>query len=165
MILTASRGTDLQAAPVARAHVEIWEKSLAYRISLQQILDKFNEFPVLSTESSLFPTSDLKKFQENEMKTELQDILQESSNLLLMQCPTASDDDQEEGKKKRKFDHCPSWEEWSDLQETLAEDWKSVINKWHARTHFGSEKKKSSLKVFNQTIWDQVSADLLEFFE
>jgi hypothetical protein len=159
MILTASRETDLQAAPVARAHVEIWEKSLAYRISLQQILDKFNEFPVLSSTSGpSFPTSDLKNFQNNEMKLELQSILQESSNLLAMQCLAKDDDDEEEEEgKKRKFDHCPTWEELSDLQDTLAEDWKSVINKWHARTHFGSEKKKSSLKVFNQTIWDQVS--------
>jgi hypothetical protein len=147
MILTAKRESDQQTAPIARAHVDVWEKSLAFRISLQQITDKFNQFPVLP---ETLQTSDLPKFQNNELKSELGSLLQETSSLLLMQ--TGKEDDEEEA-----YDHVPDWDELVEVQDSLTEDWKAVINKWHARTHFGSEKKKANLKVFNQTIWDQVS--------
>jgi hypothetical protein len=150
MILTAKRESDQQTAPVARAHVDVWEKTLAFRISLQQITDKFNEFPVIP---SALETSDLRKFQKNELKSELGTLLQDTSSLLLMQT-RGDDEDREE-----KYDVVPDWEELIEVQDSLAEDWKAVINKWHARTHFGSEKKKANLKVFNQTIWDQVSTE------
>lgn len=161
MLLTKQRVNDQQSAPIARTQMEIWENVLGFRISLQSICDKFNEFPTLSTSSSSdstetmeFPTHDIKKFQNNKLKSELKLILRETTELLAQQSSNS-------GQKKRKHDTVPSWEEIYELQEELSEEWKDVINKWHARTHFGSEKKKSNLKVFNQTIWDQVTCSFV----
>lgn len=151
MLLTKQRLDDQQSAPIARTHMEIWENILGFRISLQSICDKFNEFPVLSSPSIEFPTDDIKKFHQNDLKLGLQTLLQETNELLTQQSPNLV-------QKKRKLDSTPTWDEIYETQEELSEEWKDVINKWHARTHFGSEKKKSSLKVFNQTIWDQVSS-------
>lgn len=154
MILTSSNKEYLSDTVAnAQSNVKLWENNLAFRISLQQLTDTFNQFPVIP---SSFKTSDLNEFNDNELKNDLKDILTETSSLLLMQTK------ENRGEENVKFDHCPSWEELIEVQNSLEEEWEEIINKWHARTHFGSEKKKSSLKVFNQTLWDQVSFDCFD---
>lgn len=38
--------------------------------------------------------------------------------------------------------------------------WETTVNKWHARLHFGSEQVKSKMKIFNQTVWEQIDLAL-----
>ena len=42
----------------------------------------------------------------------------------------------------------------------VREDWEAVVNKWHARLNFGSDKAQSNLRVFNQKIWEQIETNL-----
>lgn len=153
MILTSNKQYERNTIEIAKQQVEIFEQNLSLRISLQQITDKINELPVLSSSSSSSLSSsfsDLSEFKNNELKDTLKDILKDTSNLLIKQI---------QHKKKKnfqEFSNCPTWNELIEVQNQLEIEWEEIINKWHARTHYGSEKNKANLKVFNQTIWDQV---------
>lgn len=149
MILSTNKEYEKNTIITSKEHINIWEHNLSLRISLQQITDKINELPTLN---SSFETNDLNEFNNNNLKNNLRNILKDTTNLLLKQ----TNDDFELKRKNKELKTCPTWDELIEIQNSLEVGWEEIINKWHARTHYGSEKKKASLKVFNQTIWDQV---------
>ena len=86
------------------------------------------------------------------IKRDLAVLINEFQDLLSVQ----SGVEQFARQSKRKDAVGPSWEDIEHCQKRLRPSWETTVNKWHARVHFGSEKVKSKLKVFNQTIWEQV---------
>lgn len=125
--------------------VNIAEKLLSFRISSQHVLDIVNKFPVVDDEKDMDDVSG-----EIPEASELYALAGDVNDLLRCQIRKPS-----LVSKKRKRGAI-SWSEIDDTYEALRPNWESVVNKWHARSNFGSEKAKSSLKVFNQTIFSQV---------
>lgn len=149
MILTQERQSGGKNDPLfAGAQVTAWEKTLAVRISMQQIMDQVNTFPVLP--DSFVDDSEL---INSELHVQLQKTLNGLVDILDSQC----DRNRKVSRKRQPIKSSEDWKSVVEPQELLQPQWESVVNKWHARTHFGSEEKKANLKIFNQTIWDQVS--------
>ena len=135
----------------AQQQNSLFGKLLTVRISLQTLLDQSNRLPVLPFPSP-FDEETLDE-AENPYRSGLHVVLGDMLDMLNLQ----ASEEKLVGKKRRREDSTPiSWEEVVAPQEKLRPEWETVVNKWHARNHFGSEQKKSKLKVFNTTIWDQV---------
>lgn len=142
----------ISASVNAGLHLHSWEKTLALRVSLQKPLDLANRLP------SEFSVSD---------KGEIYDHLSVLTNQLRKQVIDGSDllnsevqrsTSERPVKQKRAADDMDAL--WKDLYQAQTQlqtlRWEPVLNKWHARLNFGSEKTKAKLKVFTQTMWDQV---------
>ena len=54
------------------------------------------------------------------------------------------------------IDVAVSWGNIISHQDQLQVRWESIMNKWHARLNFGSEKSKAKLKVLSHSLWEQV---------
>jgi hypothetical protein len=63
-------------------------------------------------------------------------------------------------REEKKNPKLIGWEDMVAVQNDLEENWSKTLNKWHARMHFGSEKAKDRLKVFNVNVWDQLNDTL-----
>ena len=131
---------------------------LAVRVCLQQVLDQCNQFPVLQEQEEVEEcVSELQEGEENLLLRGIRGALGELLGALEEQVPDA-----EGAPRKRKRRACSEgvgeldWEQVLAPQKELQSEWEAVINREHARSHFGSEQKKSRLKVFNTSIWDQV---------
>jgi hypothetical protein len=48
------------------------------------------------------------------------------------------------------------WRSIKDVQTDLRQNWRPVVDKWHARLNYGSEASKAKLKVLSTSVWDQV---------
>lgn len=151
----------LAVSCAASSSVKSWEQILGLRILLQKSIDTANQLPpfdvgavLTDKEASTSLTSVRKPLVED-----LRGILSD-----LVSC----------NKKKRKHDEIDVndntdtisssststnqlWSLVYEGQRTAEDRWKTVLNKWHARIHFGSEQAKSKMKVFNASLWDQVS--------
>ena len=136
---------------------------LAFRITMQSSLDIINQLPVL------FPNSDdsyKHNLSQNGTTQILDKMIIELNDLLKQQLPKPENDtrnrsDSNKRKARRDPDSpIPVPPTWPELQETQQrvkdENWRPVVDKWHAKMYFGSEKTKSNMKVFNHSIWDQV---------
>jgi len=79
-----------------------------------------------------------------------------------------SDESRQNSKRKRGMDVTmgdslsAAWDDINHSQEQLESNWKNVLNKWHSRLNFGSERAKASLQVFNTSLWEQVEDILLD---
>lgn len=149
MELFGSRGSA-GAAQLAHLHLKTWDSSVALRIALQRSLDVSNQIPVFK--------SDTEKYMGGIDSEELCGCLAELISLLEMQLPLS----REGGTKKRKLDTASAdsgqiWEHLESIQSEMRSNWIPVVDKWHARLNYGSEKSKSKLKILRTTIWDQVS--------
>eukprot|EP01032_Pedospumella_encystans_P027423 gene27423-30995_t len=151
----------ISASVNAGLHLHSWEKTLALRVSLQKPLDLANRLP------SEFGVSD---------KGEIYDHLSVLTNQLRKQVLDGSDllnsevqrsTSERPVKQKRAAAGADDMDAlWKDLYQAQTQlqtlRWEPVLNKWHARLNFGSEKTKAKLKVFTQTMWDQVEDTLLD---
>ena len=146
-------------------------KLLTVRISLQQVIDESNKFPVLENESGSSGDCTLEQ-QSNPFSDGLYSILGDMVDMLQQQVPegeTDTDTDTEtesiaSGKKRRRSSSISKqgpgrklgWKQVLAPQRRLQPHWAEVMHREHARSHFGSEQKQARLKVFNNSIWDQV---------
>jgi hypothetical protein len=154
----AQNQTDqLEAAALASQHMKSWEKILALRISLQKSIDVGNQLPAenmtelygLDSENSIVQST-------NTLCKGLQSVLTELVDVSNVQAENIGDKFKTTNNKRKRTSQV-SWEDVVAPQDAMTPYWESVVNKWHARLNFGSEQAKSKLKVFNQSIWDQVS--------
>ena len=141
-------GSSNSAAQLAQLHLKTWEAGLSLRISLQKSLDLSNRVPVVDSSAA-------GAVEGGVATEELQACLAGVLELLELQRPGES------GSKKRKFDvHTAdnerTWQHIEEIQADMKRNWKPVVDKWHARLNYGSEKSKSKLKILSSTIWDQV---------
>lgn len=136
-------------------------KLLTVRISLQQVIDECNKFPVLESDASAYVEEVSNPFRDG-----LYAILGDMVDMLHQQVPGSESETETSsgsGKKRRRSEgqggqqqeHL-GWEQVLAPQKQLQGEWEAVMNREHARSHFGSEQKKARLKVFNNSIWDQV---------
>ena len=153
MILTAntSFGNEKQRKlfQAANLHINSWEQNLSLRIRLQKSIDAANKLPVGNSMTILCEQPDCKTNQ-SEISKESKTLLR---NLTASLVELAGED-------KRMSKNISLDEDWNILSTVITKKmrprWENVLNKWHSRLNFGSEKVKSGLKVFNYTIWDQV---------
>jgi Apoptosis antagonizing transcription factor len=161
MFAASYSGGSNAAAQAALTEVKLFESVLGLRISLQKPLDCCNKFPVFDEPDSAIGV-------KNDDITEVSDILKsvmgDISALLEIQVENQDSLDDEVKKRALRQRGCnrneDGWEDILKLQEALRPSWQRTINKWHARLHFGSEHIKSKMKVFNQTVWEQIDAAL-----
>ena len=139
------------ASTAATEQVKLWETIIGLRISLQRSLDTSNKLPGSDFLSSAVSDDKAGKKEVSEVKDNLKGLLGDLNYLLDVQ---AKDNG---STKKRKINEEINWEDIVRTQDKFRPSWESTVNKWHARLHFGSEQVKSKMKVFNQTIWEQVS--------
>lgn len=139
----------LTASALAGDHLKAWEKTLAFRVSLQKPLDLANQLPVTLNQND-YTLSSLSDQLHSQIST-LSDLL--GQQILHADKTTTTS-------KKRKGSVGDDEELWEQLYKQQSElqttRWEPVLNKWHARLNFGSEKTKAKLKVFTQSMWDQV---------
>ena len=112
-------------------------------------MDNSNKLPVLNDDSSV--RHDLENNHNN-----YDECLENCSSALRSLTATA---EQSSSSFSPADDEEMTWERLYAPQK-LREDWEAVVNKWHARLNFGSEKAQSNLRVFNQKIWEQIETNL-----
>jgi len=152
-----------KASKFAKLQLEAWEKVLALRISMQKSIDLANQLPIISEVDIIANADNQQKEDIEEEYSKLSQSLQHVSGSLV--------DMLEQQAKVRKIDVTQSklpsytddneidalWNRINSVDKALESSlWFPVLNKWHTRVHFGAEKNKSKLKVFNQNISDQV---------
>lgn len=135
----------------ATEQVKLWETIVGLRISLQRSLETGNKLPGAEFLSHLATSDNQSEQQLIQVKDGLKGLLGDLNHLLDVQAKDSS------SAKKRKVNEEIVWEDVVRTQQKFRPSWESTVNKWHARLHFGSEQVKSKMKVFNQTIWEQVS--------
>jgi Apoptosis antagonizing transcription factor len=145
------------ASAAATDQVKLWETIIGLRISLQRSIDTSNKLPNADFISHTVRNDQSGANQLAEVKDGLKGLVGDLNHLLEIQTEGSS------STKKRKVNEEIKWDDIAKIQQKLRPSWESTVNKWHARLHFGSEQMKSKMKVFNQTIWEQVSL-LLESF-
>jgi hypothetical protein len=140
------------SAPLAAAdQALLWENTLSLRISLQRSLDVASKLPESKTSAVLK--------ENNEVAEECEKLCSGLRNLIndLSESLTSQISDKGEASHKRlRESNDITWDDVQLPQKQMRSNWESVVNKWHARLHFGSEQVKSKMKIFNQTIWEQV---------
>jgi hypothetical protein len=141
----ASSDRDHVAASVlANDYAKMWENTLALRVSLQKPLDTAGQLPSDNEPISQAVCDQLRsRLAELSLVTELVTQKSERKRKLV--------DDSKGRTIDEEWEHIISSQ--SDLQSSK---WEPTLNKWHARLNFGSEATKAKLKVFTQTMWDQV---------
>jgi hypothetical protein len=135
----------------ATEQVKLWETIVGLRISLQRSLEAGNKLPGAEFRSHVAADDTQSEQHLLQVKDGLKGLLGDLNHLLEVQAKDSS------SAKKRKINEDVSWEDIVRTQQKFRPSWESTVNKWHARLHFGSEQVKSKMKVFNQTIWEQVS--------
>jgi hypothetical protein len=135
----------------AADQAKLWEEVLSLRISLQKSLDMAGKFPGPETASLLFEDKSVHT-EVLALRKSLGGLLHQMNDSLSCQSPSPSTSK----KRDRSTSTAISWDEIYQTQKKLRPNWEDVVNKWHARLHFGSEQIKSKMRVFNQTIWEQV---------
>ena len=140
------------ASTAAIEQVKLWETIIGLRISLQRSLDTSNQLPSNECFTEAVESSKTGGQQVVAVKDSLKGLLCDLNHLLDIQSKDSS------SSKKRKINQDINWDDVIRTQNKFRPSWESTVNKWHARLHFGSEQVKSKMKVFNQTIWEQVSA-------
>ena len=158
-MFAVSQTNQLAAAALANEHMKAWEKTLALRISLQKSLDIGNQLP---TESVLDLYNNDKDNEivhaSSDLAKSLQVVLRELVDATNTQAEHITSDGSFKATKRKRADETVTWDQVQESQDHMNAYWERVVNKWHARLNFGSEHVKSKLKVFNQTIWNQVTS-------
>jgi hypothetical protein len=143
--------SHLSASVLASNQLKVWEGALALRVSLQKPMDGVGMLPVDvplfdSNHSDLAECATLLGRHLRKQTYELASVLDASAGLKRKAAELSEDCDVD-----------TLWESTLRTQEALQKQkWEPVLNKWHARLNFGSEGTKAKLKVFTQTMWDQV---------
>ncbi len=139
-----------EASVAAGDQAKRYEKLLALRISMQKVLDSSNKLPVLDDDSGAKKNAEENNDHHMECIEHCSSALRSLTKLLTEQSDSAFS----AGDKEL------SWAQVFEPQEKLRGNWERVVNKWHARLNFGSEKAQSNLRVFNQKIWEQIDTNL-----
>jgi len=145
----------ISASVNAGLHLHSWEKTLALRVSLQKPLDLANRLPAEFSIADKGEIYDNLSVLTNQLRKQLidgSDMLSSEVHRSTLERPV---------KQKRVAADADDVDAlWKDLYQAQNQlqtlRWEPVLNKWHARLNFGSEKTKAKLKVFTQTMWDQV---------
>ena len=142
------------ASTAATEQVKLWETIIGLRISLQRSIDTSNKLPRSDFITDAIGKNEKGKEQAKEVKDGLKHLLGDLNYLLDVQ--SKDNNNNTSSSKKRKLNEEVKWEDIQRTQDKFRPSWERTVNKWHARLHFGSEQVKSKMKVFNQTIWEQV---------
>lgn len=146
----------ISASVLAGLHLRAWEKALALRVSIQKPLDLANRLPAefAVSKDSKDETSENLIGLTNQLKRQVYDV----ADLLSSEVQRSSG--QAVKSKSVRSETADIHTLWDDLYSAQTQlqttRWEPILNKWHARLNFGSEKTKSKLKVFTQTMWNQV---------
>ncbi len=165
---------DLQAtSDAAISHSNMYEKVLNYRINLQKTIDLSNSLPLMEVAvendglsenvRQMLQSDETLSTSRSELVDEFENILGNMHDILLdIGVSGGSDNNQKEGKKKKRKEVF-EWNKLYEIQKKMkVEKWEPVINKCYARVNYGSEQKKSSMKVFKQTLFDQMDIALAD---
>lgn len=145
-MFSTGKVVDLQAASLAASHeISKYDKVLGLRIGIQRAVDIANKLPLKSSIDYDDDNNDDVDIDElyNEINRKTQSLLNDFISIL----------DKTNKKRKKEI----AWDDVIAPQQRLQPEWERVVNKFHSRLHFGSEQKKSNMKIFNETIWDQIS--------
>jgi len=180
-----SGGSNRHAASLAASsQSKSWEQALVVRIALQKGLETANKLPVRLGDGQGDEDDD--KEDRHGDNVDADSSAEEARNGL---CSTIlglisslngalevqlADGGKGEGKTNRRLSKKPRegeedgdddelWEKLQGTQKRLRVGWEETVNKWHARMHFGSEKNKSTMRVFNQTIWEQIDISMADW--
>jgi hypothetical protein len=147
----------------AKQQLQTWESLLSFRISLQRSLDLANKLPA-------FPLDDVLENTDEEDEHDLSSLRESLKGIrnTLYECLEVQTQNPSSKKAKKSSISTPqsdiSWESIIEKQNILEKSWETTLNKWHSRMHFGSEKVKSRLSVFNVNVWEQI-IDLSSSFQ
>ena len=152
-MFSATSSSRLSASESAGRQTSAYEKVLALRIQLQKLVDMGNQLPGQSVIAAAKAQSDEAIEGYHKLNLSLDASVRQLTSLLEAQVPGGAGSSA--GSKS-----APTWESVQAPQLLLRPHWEATLDKWNARLHFGSERKQSKLKVFNQKIWDQIRTAL-----
>lgn len=154
----SSKSGTSAASSACAVQAKCYEKLLSLRISLQKCLDLVNTLPI--TDSP--PTGDsMDEVAELSSKS-----LKLMTGMMGKQCAVAekrkagemnesdSDSDNDNANKSERGDEY--YDRILKYQKGMAPSWQSIVNKWHSRLNYGSEKAQSKMRVFNRSLFEQV---------
>ncbi len=162
----ATSDDNFAASEAASQQLKLWEKNLGFRIHLQKAVDLSNKIPIFPIEGKQPRYGNVEVIAANNaasskcletMITDIIGILDDQATCEIRQSEAVRL--KAARKRLRNSDDESSallWEKVKDTQASLSPKWKEILEKWHARLNFGSEYRKSQLKVFNQSIWETV---------
>ena len=151
----SSSSSRLTASENAAKQAAVYESSLSMRIHLQKVVDVGNSLPGKSMVSAAKGQSDEVIGAYHKLNTSLDSTLKQLTSLLETQVPSSSSSSSSASSKSPM-----TWEAVVAPQMLLRPHWEATLDKWNARLHFGSERKQSKLKVFNQKLWGQIQIAL-----
>ena len=165
-MFSTTTNDHIVASELAGHQLRAWEKALALRVSLQKPMDLASRLPV---NLDMIHTDGSDEMQENIkiLNKQLRVQLRTVSDLLSSEAERSTKLTDPTSAKKRKGDALTAADKEQDLdqmweqiykpqQQLQTERWEPILNKWHARLNFGSEKTKAKMKVFTHTMWNQV---------
>jgi len=152
---------------------KVYEQLLGLRICVQKTLDEANKFPV-STYSEGYSADVSEEVDYASIRSGLQTSLIALCDYLGNEVPDAGMEPDKEYAEKRRKPSCDNddasddedsttdveWEAVLAPQLALRPQWEAAVNKQYSRLHYGSEKTHSRMKVFNQTVWEQVKTSM-----
>jgi hypothetical protein len=142
----------INASEVAGLQVKLHSTSIAFRVRLQRVIDAANQLPLSDGTSD--PSTSKQRHVTSAM---LGSMCENLKDVLAEQQKSSSQSRKRPRSSTAKSDSASDlWTEINELMSSMKESWGEVIDKFHARAFFGSEKKKAKLKTFNQSIWEQV---------
>jgi hypothetical protein len=164
--------TSLEQLGVSAAEQSrTYEQLLGLRICVQKTLDEANKFPVAADETGGYSKDVSQEADYASVRTGLRASLIALCDYLDQQAEEAgAEDDEEYCAKRRKRsvgsedsadkDTDVGWEAVLAPQLALQQQWEQAVNKQYSRLHYGNEKTHSKMKVFNQTVWEQVRGSM-----
>lgn len=158
MIFSQNDQDDLlRSSNKANSIMNEWEELLSLRIALQKPLDLANKLPAYDFNEVIKVVDKSEQVELKECQRALVKSLETTAVSLLDSLnPTQS-------QSKRKFsDTDELWEDMMSVQTSLQVNWEKTMDKWATRMHYGSEKARAQLKVFNQSAWGQIESVVSE---
>jgi protein AATF/BFR2 len=146
---------------LVRKQADIFGKVLELRINLQKSLEIASRLPVNDRDGAynelLEDDSALSGLVSSSCK-ESRSLLDPLIDMLEVQVDSAegSSSSSSSGSRKRDRSSEDSWTRIEHAMEQSRPRWKSVLEKWNARLHFGTETNKSKMKVFNSSLWSRI---------
>jgi protein AATF/BFR2 len=159
-MLCRTSSNKAASSKAAGLQIKLWEKCLSVRIGLQKAIDVANRLPVIPEGNEAMGEDDnsLESYYAGAKSTIIETLVNMNESLAMQTAPDSSSSSaRNKRKREEEGELSPDalWAEISETQDNLRPQWREVIDKWHSRVAFGTE-KSSKLKSFNQSLWDQV---------
>ena len=148
-----------EASSACAVQAKCYEKLLSLRISLQKVLDLVNTLPVNDSPPAGDSMDEVADLSGKSLKLmtgmmgEQCSVAEKRKAGEMNESDSDSDDNNDTSNNNRGNEY---YDRILKYQKGMAPSWQSIVNKWHSRLNYGSEKAQSKMRVFNRSLFEQV---------